>query len=306
MYMSRLILVLAAAATVAVAGPAGEYVYQTIDPPAEWGELGVDLSVGILWANNTGLVVLQYQQPISANWSANMHTAIMQNNQWTVIDVPGAVSTGSSNANSHGQIALCYDMGDGIWHVAIYQRGEFRPVPEIPGYPGGMLVQMIDDHGQMAASVIDGNGVWHAFVGDVENYTVFDYPDPTVVTTTPFGVNNAGALVGQYGLADGSWHAFEYDDGRFMNIDPPDAAGAGATMVNNSTVIVGGYWRQQDEHVRGFVLKLGQYSDFTVPGSLGNWPYFLNDRGQISGVYFDSNFVWHGYVATPTDRPQGD
>jgi hypothetical protein len=282
----------------ALAGPVHErgYSFQTIDPP--YGEPGVVLDVQIVWMNNAGMITVQYQSPIDPDWLTNMHTVVLWRGEWTVIDVPGAFSTGGTNANNNGQVALSYVYEDGIWHLAIYDDGELTPFPDLPEYPGGIIAQAINERGQLAATIIDAEGIWHALVGDASNYEVFDYPDPDVIDTEAFGINNAGVAVGFYILVDGSYHALTYDGGNLENIDHPDGLGSFGVSINNRGVILGAYFNQAWELIP-FLLEDGRYTDFLVPDALYTEPYFINDRGQISGAYADINGVRHGFVATP-------
>ncbi len=280
----------------ALAGSPG-YVFQTVDPP--FGEPGVDINIQIIWINNSGVITAQFQSPPDPNGLANMHTALLRAGQWTLLDVPGASTTGGTNANNQGQTVLTYQFADGVWHAATYDRGQLDPFPDIPGYPGGLVVQGLNDRGQIAASVYDADGVSHGFVGDAENYTIFDYPDPEVTLNVLFMLNNAATSVGTYFLSDGTRHGYKLEDSEFTNINPPGSLGADATAINNRGAIAG-VMRNENGEFFTYVLEHGQYAYVQFPGAFIAAPYSINDRGQLSGVYLDSNtMVAHGFVATP-------
>jgi serine/threonine protein kinase len=78
----------------------------------------------------------------------------------------------------------------------------------------------------------------------------------------------------------------------------PDAVNTWAGAINNSGVVVGTYQTPAPEWL-GFVLERGRFTDFRVPDASWTNPYFINDRGQISGTYGDAKSVAHGFVATP-------
>lgn len=276
---------------------AQSFSFQTIDPP--FGQPGIDINTQLMWINNNGVITTQFQSPPAADQLANMHTALLKDGQWTVIDVPGAFSTGGTNPNQHDQVVLTYQLGDGVWHATTYDAGTLVPFPDIPGYPGGIIVQGLNDRGQIAAVVVDSAGIFHGFVGTGDDFVIFDYPDPATTGVLPFMVNDAEVVVGTYFLDDGSNHAFRLDDGAFVDIDPPGAIFAQATGISNRGVIVGPYLNSAFE-VPGFLLDHGQYTDFVVPDAAITFPSFINDRGQVSGIYLDGNFVAHGFVATPT------
>ena len=48
---------------------------------------------------------------------------------------------------------------------------------------------------------------------------------PGAVQTQAFGINNRGQVVGEYLDADGRFHGYLWEKGRFTTIDGPDGAG---------------------------------------------------------------------------------
>jgi hypothetical protein len=288
---------LAALAFSASAMAAQHYSFQTVDPP--FGQPGVDINVENLWINDFGIITAQFQAPFAFDPLENAHTAILERGQWTLIDIPGALSTTGTNASNRGQVVLTRKPADGVWRCATYYRGRFQLFPEFPGYPGGIIAQGHNDLGQIVAVVIDGAGVSHGFVGTQRDFTIFDYPAPGATSVMPLMLNDRGVTVGGYTLADGSGHAFRLENGAFQNVDPPQATPyAQAAGVNNAGVIVGLYVNYKSEIV-GFVREGTQYADLVVPQASYTLPTCINDRGQISGIYTDGSFVTHGFVATP-------
>ena len=87
------------------AAPAGRngYSFQTIDVP--FGQPGVDMDMQCLYRSDSGTVVAQYQIPRSGaccggpGFTENDHTAVLRRGTWTNIDVPGALTTVTSNPN---------------------------------------------------------------------------------------------------------------------------------------------------------------------------------------------------------------
>src|SRR5262249_13199927 len=111
--LSIAVTVLALAAS-AIAGTPS-YSYLTIDPP--FGQPGVDFEMQIAWINDGGVISVQFQSPQSPMGLDNMHTAMLRDGVWSLIDVPGASSTGGTNPNNRGQIVLTYKFDDGVWHA---------------------------------------------------------------------------------------------------------------------------------------------------------------------------------------------
>src|SRR5437016_947894 len=52
------------------------YTFQTIDGPA------ADAVPQLVWINNAGLIVVQYQQPPDSDFGKNQHAGILQNGAW--------------------------------------------------------------------------------------------------------------------------------------------------------------------------------------------------------------------------------
>jgi hypothetical protein len=276
----------------------GGYSFQTIDAP--FGQPGVDMDMQCLYRS---IVVVLYQIPRSGaccggpGFSENDHTAVLRGRTWTNIDVPGAVSTLTSNPDEQGQVALNYKFADGVWHVAIHNHRGLAPFPDPHGYPGGIQVNGINNRGVVAGFVLDAGGHSHGFFGDGVHNTILDYPGAMDTYFTK--VADTGVAVGYYGLPDESLHAFQYKAGHFSAIDPPGAAGvAVALSINNAGEISGAYFDVGGSLV-GFLFEKGRFIDFRVPDAGLTIPWSINNRGQISGIYAGSDGVYHGYVATP-------
>ncbi len=278
------------------------YTVATVDVP--FGVPGVDLAMMFLTINNAGVITAQYQVPPcfcpagSPGFFEGWNAAILGRGEWTIINVPGSVKTGPTNPNQRGQVGLSYAFPDGVWHVAIWHRGALTNFPDVPGYPGGMIVNGLNDREQITGGVIDGAGIVHGFLGDAGAFTVFSFPAPGVIATVPFSTNNAGLTVGFYLLSDLSFHGFMYDGVEFANIVVPGGTDAMPSGINNGGQIVGSYVNSTGQFL-GFLLDNGAFTDFQVPGASFTSPTSINDHGQISGTYGDSAGVAHGFVATP-------
>ena len=294
-----------AAVVKAGSGPAKGWTFETIDPPSELLQ-GEDFTVEVVFINNVGLITMQWQSPISANFWDNLHSAVVQKGNWTILDVPGYANAADSNANSQGEIAVgYYGLGDYAFKNMIYWRGDYTPF-EFRGMGPDryVMVDSINEREQFAAAVFDGttnaeNMVGHGLVGTSSRYTIFDYP--AAVNTIAMGINNDETVAGWYQDSNHNYHAFLYDyDHRgsaFANIDVPGSTFSSATAINNGGEITGAYI-DQNGNMKGYLLRGSQYTDIVVPGAVVTNPYWINDRGQISGTYLDTNGTWHGFVAT--------
>lgn len=83
----------------------------------------------------------------------------------------------------------------------------------------------------------------------------------------------------------------------FQSIDNPDAGPLGTSVfgVNSSGVMVGNF-EAADGSIRGFVYRKGRFTNVVVPDSVYNDLSDVNSRGMAVGVYFDDQFVGHGYI----------
>jgi hypothetical protein len=266
-----------------------QYTIQVIEPPAGTTE------IWWTWVNEAGLVVMQYFTPEAGGQG---HAGILENGIWTNIDVPGSVWCGGSSPSASGRVGLTYAGEDGIVHAAIYHRGTYQYLPDHPVYQFG--IGSISDRGLMAAQAFlpDEPDVLHGLLlnTSLSLFHIFDPPGST--WTAPFGINNAGLVVGQYG--DGqSFYGFLYDGESFTDIKVPGAEVTCAASINSRGDIVGSYADMDGEgNWRGFLLLDGEVKGFTIPESTLNGVDSITDRGQLSGSYADDDGL-HGFIATP-------
>jgi len=272
-----------------------DYTIQVIAPPKGTTEIWY---TGV---NEAGLVVMQYFTPEVVGQA---HTAILEDGIWTNIDVPGSVWCGLPSPSASGRVGLTYVDEDWIEHAAIYHRGTYQYLPDHPDYL--YRINCIGDHGLMCGSAYDPDDPTWRNHGVLLNtslsvFKIFDYPGSG--QTGACGINNAGLVVGY--CADETWttmHGFLYDGENFTDIKVPGAEDStGAYSINNSGEI-GGWYVDSEGNWRGFILRKGEFKDFTIPISFSSFTYgvdFINDRGQLSGEFADWDGNWHGYIATP-------
>jgi uncharacterized membrane protein len=138
----------------------------------------------------------------------------------------------------------------------------------------------INAFGMIAGGYGDTNLVHHGFVRDQKGkLTVYDVPgaQSTGCPGCFSGLNLFGAIAGIYSDANSVNHGFlRSPEGKFTTFDAP---GAGTASYQGT----------------------GCPSD--CPVSLNNW-------GAITGVYWDANFQYHGYLRRPDGKistidPQG-
>lgn len=107
-------------------------------------------------------------------------------------------------------------------------------------------------------------------------------------------INDRGEVTGTYYSSATGSQSFLYDKGTVTSIP-------GASLVlgiNNAGQVIGQYSPNGSE--LGFVYSHGTFTSIAPPGSTFTTPLGINDSGEITGAWFDSNGNEHGFFATPT------
>ena len=139
---------------------------------------------------------------------------LLSGGTYTLIAVPGAVSTYTEGINKYGVIAGYYLDTSGNSHGFTWDKGAITTIDYGNGYPNTYLAG-IDDSGL----IIGGYGSWitigsltypweHGFLYSGGTFSIFDAPFGDVVITTPFGINNNSEVVGEYVDSQGMNYGF--------------------------------------------------------------------------------------------------
>ena len=138
----------------------------------------------------------------------------------------------------------------------------------------------------------------------MSTYTYTAIDDPLGNTTSAYGINASGQVVGSYRDA-ASTHGFLYANGTYTTLDDP----LGITQafgINDAGQIVGIYADSTGYH--GFLYNGGIYTTLDGPlGTASTQAYGINNAGQIDGYYQDSTgfhgFLYSGGIYTTLDDP---
>jgi hypothetical protein len=99
-----------------------------------------------------------------------------------------------------------------------------------------------------------------------------------------------GILVGGLAIAG---------DCKFLTFDDPNegtASGQGTTAIVRSRGVIDGFYTDSSGVSHGFLrFRNGKFLSFDPPNSLYTAPYGMNERGEIAGIYGDSN-TYHGFL----------
>jgi probable HAF family extracellular repeat protein len=205
---------------------------------------------------------------------------------FTLIDIPGALSTQFRGINDSGEIAGSYqDETRDLYYGFLYKAGNFTLI-DVPGAFSTAPLG-INNSGDIVGLYQNQVGPVHGFLYEAGNFSPIDIPN--AFTTVPTGINNSGTVVLQNG--------FLYEGGNFT---PLNINGA-PQGINDSGNIVGFYGDSSGRH--GFLYNGGNLTTIDAPGS--SWPvyggnfteaYGINNSGQIVGMFRDEVGVAHGFL----------
>jgi len=170
----------------------------------------------------------------------------------------------------------------------------------------------------------DGSAVGYYEFGSATQPTAFYFKAnanhlleiPGAVSSTIYGINASGKMVGSYAEATGNEHGFLYSGGAITTLDFPGSSGTSAWSINASGVIVGQY-TDSSSTTHGFIYKNSTYTSIDVPGATkgfdsGTFPGAINAGEVIVGYYTVSSEPFlHGFtlsngVFTSFDYPGAD
>jgi hypothetical protein len=133
------------------------------------------------------------------------------------------------------------------------------------------------------------------------SYVTFDVPGAT--TTYPICMNNNGDVAGIWGNG-GSAHGFlRTSDGTITTFDPPHSVDTRVTSINIKAT-VSGYYQTSDNVIHAFYRTTdGIVNTFDAPGqNASTYLAGINDGGQLTGLYFNSQVANNAYLTVPGGR----
>jgi hypothetical protein len=187
----------------------------------------------------------------------------------------------------------------------------------------GTRVAGLNDLGIVVGSVRTASGLDIPYVREPDG-TFRNVDFPTFEGGDGNAINLWGVMVGNLVVSTDNnspaflhFHGFILEpNGALTLFDPP---GSQVTEIPTGSInifgaITGDYWTCNADlsscAVHGFVRSPeGKYTAFDVPGAStdgidggGTYPQGINDLGEVSGFYVDTNFVYHGFVRSPEGR----
>jgi hypothetical protein len=230
-------------------------------------------------------------------------------------DFPGANSTQLNDINSSNLAvgSFVYPQGGGggfqlfdgvggVINLNLEQDGQSLTVPS-----GG--ADGIDDDGTVVGSYY--NPIVFANLGyRLDGFSVQDLANPGPVYVEADAV--AGPLViGWFIDGAGNFHGLRWNGDEYSQFDFPGAGidpngSIGFTFafkVNQQRDIVGSWGRDlsNPQSPHGYLIdgKSQREISFDFPDAISTSNHGINNKGQITGSYIDTNKVMHGFIATP-------
>ena len=243
-------------------------------------------------------------------------------------DAPGAGNNGATNQGTVGVdindfgviVGLIRDANDVRHGFLRHPDGSFTTFdhPDAGSAPQqGTRVGGLNALGAVAGTYRDTNNFDHPYLRSPEGiFTTISLPN--LLGGNGDAINLEGAVVGNFlNLTDDQsilphYHAFiRSPKGVITVFDPPGSTMTEiptAAAINDVGAVTGDYWACSADlsscSVHGFVrMPTGKYTIIDVPGAgpdgysgQGTFPQGINDLGEVSGYFVDTNSVFHGFV----------
>jgi len=270
------------------------------------------------------------------------------NGKFTTFEAPGAATTPGSyygtvanSINDLGVITGEYWDANGFGHGFVRTPdGEVTSfdVPGVGGY--GTTPVAISPEGAVVGYYTDSNFVFYAFLRKPDGtFQTISGPGACNTSTSTGCYGNEatnmsirGTIVGNYMDDNFVGHSFiRQPDGAIRTFDAPGAGtlpgsyqGTGCPGCDAGFNLLGAiaatYTDENNVH-HGFLRSPdGKFTTFDAPGAgtgafegtgcYSDCPVSLNNRGALTGIYIDANFVYHAYLRSPEGKittidPQG-
>ena len=299
--LRRLGVLIAGAAVIAALSTA---TAGAVPPPANGGAATVDAP--------------QPRRPATTLAGFISHQGRFGRRVYTPLDeVPGAAITAHLGINNRGQITGTFidtasaPNPDGTFdtgHGFVQDRRGHTTSFDAPGaritLPNG-----INDHGQITGAYVaaDATASVHGFIRDRHGaITTFEVPFGRLHSVSD--LNNRGQIVGYYDQPNfaGGGGFLRDRDGTITPVTYPGAPYTLVHGINDRGQLVGAYLEPGAAPnpdgtipagtVHGFVWERGRFTSFDVPGSIYTQAFGINNRGQITGGYYDATGTQHAFL----------
>lgn len=186
---------------------------------------------------------------------ASAPVVMAQGGTWTQIDYPGALETACTGIDSFGNVVGWYQGGDDVYGF-ILSNGTFTSVALLDNF----LTEFngINDLGQIVGYSGGGGFVYN---WPTQTFTEgIGYPDSD--WTVPYGINNAGTIIGAYQTNDIYEDAFMLSGSTYTQLRPPDLEYAEDFSANGITT--SGWVVLSVRDYGNYIYKNGNYKKIPI------------------------------------------
>lgn len=172
----------------------------------------------------------------------SQHRFLLSNTVLSNVDFPGATATDAFGINASGTIVGDFFDATGVAHGFVLRDGVFKQI-DVPGALDTEAVGINSSGDVVGSWDTDPTTQGHGFVLTREGqFITIDAPKALPASTSVFGINDLGQIVGGYTDATGDLHCFLLVAGTFTNVDFPGAPFTQCVGINDRGSISGGYF----------------------------------------------------------------
>lgn len=193
----------------------------------------------------------------------------------------GSASSANAMNNSAEVVGTSFTRNDADIRPFLYRNGVMSPF-EPAGLPASFPLR-INDLGQVTGYAPTPEGTSHAFL----------YRDGLAINLGTLGgsfsqgrgLNNAGDVVGQSGIAgDAAARAFIFNNGSMKDLGTLGGSYGDARDINDAAQVVGQSSIAGEVASRAFLLTNGTMRDLGTLGGTYSAAFGINNAGQVIGV----------------------
>jgi probable HAF family extracellular repeat protein len=245
--------------------------------------------LSILFALTTSLSLGQFANAQDSSQPATKYV-------YTAINFPGATYTQAFAINDSGEVVGTYGTATQFQNGFSELKGKYTTIECVP-YSGTLLAD-INNKGEIVGSyATNDGGAITGMMWEGED-SCFPISPNGLGTTSVWGVNDSGSIVGWYTNSAGTNDAFLYVNSNYTIIDCPNAVDTRAYGIADNGDVVGDLIAATGQPFQGMIYKSGKCTTVNFPGAASTSAKSMNKKGQIAGWYTDTKGVFHGFVKT--------
>jgi probable HAF family extracellular repeat protein len=208
------------------------------------------------------------------------------------VNPPGATFSSALGLNNNGVVVGTFELAGGTLEGFAYDGIAYRTLV----FPGSVYTEAtgVNDSGTVVGLFQGPDGFTHGYLLNDHKFMQYDV-NIGVVSTYIYGINNAGNFVGVAGN-DGANQGF-VSLGGIVTQFTFNGSVTSAVGINSNNEIVGTFIPPPFSTWHGYYRDAsGKMTQIDYPGAAATACLGINDLGEITGSYLDTNNVSHGFV----------